>query len=150
MLPLWFLFQNARLAAEDDLAKKKGLPFRTLHPLLQESSIQLSASPRPAARRSREQLLSKEGSAYPLIILTGPGEGILTYRLPNLGHSITHSVGLFKRTIFNKPLNFEKNVKKVSVWLHCPCKKGRRTVVVLRPFKTESGSVRSISQRYSQ
>ena len=43
-------------------------------------------------------------------------EGILTYRLPNLGHSITHSVRFFKRTIFNKPLNFEKNVKKVSVW----------------------------------
>ena len=35
----------------------------------------------------------------------------MTYRLLNLGHSITHSVGLFKRTIFNKPLNFEKNVK---------------------------------------
>jgi len=100
----------------DGLAKKKGLLTAAPYTLLDKSSIQLSASPRPAAKRSREQLLSKEGSAYPLIILTGPEMGILTYHLLNLGHSITHSVGLFKRTIFNKPLIFEKNVKKVSVW----------------------------------
>jgi hypothetical protein len=35
MLPLWFLFQNARLAAEDDLAKKKGSLLLALHPLPQ-------------------------------------------------------------------------------------------------------------------
>ena len=63
---------------------------------------------RAAAIKRRERL--------PFDHFDRPGEGILTYRLLNLGHSITHSVGLFKRTIFNKPLNFEKNVKKVSVW----------------------------------
>ena len=58
---------------------------------------------RSAAIKRRERL--------PFDHFDRPGEGILTYRLLNLGHSITHSVGLFKRTIFNKPLNFEKNVK---------------------------------------
>ena len=73
----------------------------------------------PALRRTRAKQKSaaiKRRERLPFDHFDRPGEGILTYHLLNLGHSITHSVGLFKRTIFNKPLIFEKNVKKVSVW----------------------------------
>ena len=44
--------------------------------------------------QSRSPLLSKEGSAYPLIILTGPGEGIWTYQAQNFGNKIMTTLGL--------------------------------------------------------
>ena len=82
-------------------------------PIKQHTALCLAP---PCGQTEQRAAAIKRRERLPFDHFDRPGEGILTYRLLNLGHSITHSVGFFKRTIFNKPLNFEKNVKKVSVW----------------------------------